>query len=60
MSVNYAVKKAIKIFENLFLKNGKLEFWSKALIASIEKYSSNENLVHYQKMIFTKIASFEI
>ena len=41
---NYViVKRSSKIFKNSFLKNGKLEFWSKALIISILTYSSNYN-----------------
>ena len=43
------------MFENSFLKNGVLEFWSKALIASILTYSSNDNEVHNQNMISTKV-----
>ena len=40
---NVIFKKATKIFENSFLKNGELEFSSKALIISILKVSLNDN-----------------
>ena len=32
-----------KMFENSFLKNSIIEFWCKAFIVSILKYSANEN-----------------
>ena len=43
-----------KIFENLFLKNDVLGFWSEALIVSILTWSSNDNKIHNQNMISTK------
>ena len=36
----------LKIFENSFLKNGILEFWSEAPIVSILTHSSNDNYVN--------------
>ena len=45
----------LKIFENSFFKNVKLEFWSKAPIFSIWTYSWNENYAHNQDMITKKI-----
>ena len=47
-----------KIFENSFLKNGFLEFWTKVLIVSILTYPFNDNQVHnknYDYFIFSKI-----
>ena len=38
-----------------FLKDGILEFLSEALIVSILTLSLNENYVHYQNMILTKM-----
>ena len=53
---NHVIVKSVeRIFENSFFKNGKLEFWSEALISYILSYSSNDNLVHNQNMIYTKI-----
>ena len=43
---NVIVKSSSKIIENLFLKNGILEFWSQALVVTISTYSSNYNKVH--------------
>ena len=54
--MNYViVKRSSKIFENSFLKNGILEFWSESLFVSILTYASNDNKDHSQNMIFTKI-----
>ena len=56
MSVNYVIaKRSSKFFENSFLKNGILEFRSEALIVFILTYSSKDNYVHNQNMIFTKV-----
>ena len=54
MLVTYVIVKTMKIFENSFLKNGILAYWSEALIDSILSYSSDDNYVHNQKM-FLKI-----
>ena len=54
ISVNYTKKGSSKIFENSFLKNDISQFWSKALIVPILMYS-NDNKVHYKKIISTKI-----
>ena len=52
---NYViVKKSSKIYGNSFRKNRLLEFWSKALIASILKLFKNEDYAHYQNMISRK------
>ena len=40
---NVIVKRSSKIFEDSFLKNGILEFWSETLIVPILMYSSNDN-----------------
>ena len=51
---NYViVKRSSKIFKNSFLKNGILEFRSKALIISILTYFLNDDKVHIKNMIFT-------
>ena len=42
----------MKIFENSFLKNGILEYWYEALIASNSTYSSDDN---YVQKFFLKI-----
>ena len=47
-------EKSSKIFEDSFLKNGILESWSEAVNVSFLSYSSNENSVNDQDMIFTK------
>ena len=44
-----------KIFESSFLKNGLLEFRSKAIIVSMLEYSWNNNEVHYKNIILTRI-----
>ena len=44
-----------EIFEDSFLKNGKLEFGSEAFIPSIKIYSLNDNKVHNQNIFFSKI-----
>ena len=48
-------KKILKTFENSFLKNGILKFWSKPLIVYILQYSSNNNYVHNQNIISYKL-----
>ena len=56
ISLNYVVVKSyFKIFENSFLKNGLLELLSEALIVSILTHSSNDNNVHNNITIETKI-----
>ena len=52
MSKNTSIKN-LENFENSFLKNDILEFWSWTLIVSILTYSSNDNSVHNQNMILT-------
>ena len=51
LSINI-VERSSKSFKNSFLKNGIWEFWPKVLILSILTYSSDNNSVHNQKIIF--------
>ena len=46
-------KKFLKIFENLFLKNGILEFWSRALIVSILT-DTGENFQKWTRVFSTR------